>query len=367
MNPYFFFISDILSQKECVDSKCLDINWRDYYVWGARQSVLGVIYEGLIKYGDIFKNSIPQDVLFQWVGDAEQIKVQNQISFYRTKEVIALFAENGFRSCILKGQGNALMYDNPYSRVSGDIDIWVDGSREDINKFVRDRYPNTFEQLNHIDFPVFDDVHVEVHYTPCSLMNLKNRQFQNYVHEQKDVQMSHQVEMPNGLGMINVPTTEFNCVFQIAHVMKHFFTEGIGLRHFIDYYYLLKNCHSEGVDVKNIQALLGQFGLLRFARGIMWIEQECMALDNQYLIVEPDERRGKVILEEMLAGGNFGFFDERYKSRNRGYWFRGVTDVYRLMKLSSVFPSESFWKTVRKIENQKWKIRNIMYSERSYG
>ena len=34
--------------------------------------------------------------------------------------------EDGLRCCILKGQGNALMYPNPYSRTPGDIDVWID-------------------------------------------------------------------------------------------------------------------------------------------------------------------------------------------------------------------------------------------------
>ena len=31
-----------------------------------------------------------------------------------------------------KGQGNALMYPNPYSRTPGDIDVWLNASRERI-------------------------------------------------------------------------------------------------------------------------------------------------------------------------------------------------------------------------------------------
>ena len=37
---------------------------------------------------------------------------------------------DGLRCCILKGQENALMYPNPYSRTPGDIDVWIDASRE---------------------------------------------------------------------------------------------------------------------------------------------------------------------------------------------------------------------------------------------
>lgn len=38
-------------------------------------------------------------------------------------QVSEWFRKKGFRTCILKGQGNALMYPNPYSRTPDDIDI----------------------------------------------------------------------------------------------------------------------------------------------------------------------------------------------------------------------------------------------------
>ena len=99
-------------------------------------------------------------------------------------------------------------------------------------------------------------------------------------------------------------------------------------------------------------------GLLKFAQGVMWIEKECLNISDEYLILDPDEKIGKIILKEMMEGGNFGQHDARYALRKKGYLMRGLTDTYRLIKLAKYFPSESIWKIVRKIENQKWKVKN---------
>ena len=89
---------------------------------------------------------------------------------------------------ILKGQGNALKYDNPFCRMSGDIDIWVDGTRDNINKFVRNRCPDAFEQEHHIEFPIFKDVEVEVHYKPCTLLSgSANRNFLKWCNTIKEL------------------------------------------------------------------------------------------------------------------------------------------------------------------------------------
>lgn len=327
--------------------------WAELYSDAMKQSVVGVAFEGVQKLPK--EQWPPQTLLFEWIGTCEQLKAQNLVANQRSVEITKLFADEGFRSCILKGQGNALMYPNPYSRMSGDIDIWVDGTRARINEFVRERCHEAFEQEHHIEFPVFDDVPVEVHYKPCTLLSPKtDNRFLKWSEEQKNVLMSNEVDLPDGEGRICVPTIEFNIVFQLAHIMIHFFIEGIGLRHFIDYYYVLKT----NTNRTNITNLFKEFGLLRFARGVMWIEKECLGLEDEYLLIDPDKKTGRVILKEMLEGGNFGHHDERYKCRKKGYLARGLTDGYRLLKLATVFPSESIWKLYRKVENQKWKIRS---------
>lgn len=326
--------------------------WSELYSEAMKQSVIGIAFEGVQKLPK--EQWPPQALLFEWIGTCEQIKAQNRVANQRSVEITKLFADEGFRSCILKGQGNSLMYPNPYSRMSGDIDIWVDGTRARINEFVRGKFTDAFEQEDHIEFPMFDDVPVEVHYKPCTLLSPKtDNRFLKWSKEQKTVLMSNEVELPNYSGKICVPTTEFNLVFQMAHIMIHFFIEGIGLRHFIDYYYVLK----ANTDRTDVTGLFKEFGLLRFAKGVMWIEKECLGLEDDYLIAEPDEKRGRVILKEMLEGGNFGHHDERYKSRKKGYIARGLTDGYRLLRLATVFPSESMWKLYRKVENQRWKLK----------
>lgn len=364
MELFYELVQVALGQRESLSCSPSDADWGKLYTLSQKQAITGVALIALEKLSQQGQKP-PMAILYEWIGLSERIKAQNLLLNKRCGEISNVFSKAGFRTCILKGQGNALMYPNPYSRTSGDIDIWVDGSREEINNFVKTKLPDAFEQEHHIDFPIFKDVEVEVHYTPGTLLSPKcNRRFQQWCEKLKNVLMPNEIDLPEGAGRICVPTTEFNLVFQMAHIMIHFFIEGIGLRHFIDYYYVLRantNQRSTAVgkvNCTNITNLFEDFGLMRFARGVMWIEKECLGLEDKYLLVEPDERRGKVILEEMLEGGNFGHHDERYKSRNKGYLARGITDVYRLLKLSTVFPSESMWKIYRKLENQKWKLKS---------
>ena len=46
------------------------------------------------------------------------------------KSLQELRENEGFANCILKGQGNALLYPDPYMRTPGDIDIYLEGGRK---------------------------------------------------------------------------------------------------------------------------------------------------------------------------------------------------------------------------------------------
>ena len=340
--------------------------WASLYAEAIKQSVVGVALDGIQKLPR--EQWPPRDLILEWIGVGEQIKNQNRIANKRTVEVSELFTKAGFCHCILKGQGNARMYPNPYSRMSGDIDIWVcpitilDNPNEKIirkavNELVKKDFPDADEQDEHIEFPVFNDVPVEVHYKPGSLVShRRDKLFANYYFGQIKEQMNNPVGLPQCVGTINVPTPEFNVVFQMMHMINHFLIEGIGLRHFVDYFYAL--CDYRGQhDKNNVGALFRKFGLTRFAQGVMWIEQECLGVEKNLLIEEPDERAGRMIMKEMLEGGNFGHYDERYKIRKKGYIARGLADGYRLLKLAFVFPSETMWKLYRKVVTQRWKLK----------
>lgn len=339
-----------LGNRKLLSRSSSDEEWKAIFEIAQKQAVAVVVFdalEGLNQNGQ----KIPTTLLYEWIGLAEQIKQQNLVANKRCKDITGMFAEAGFVTCILKGQGNAQMYPNPLTRTSGDIDLWVYGERKTITKFVKDRCPEAFEQYHHIDFPIFKDVPVEVHYTPGRLLSPKyNKRFQNWCEAQKKY-----ITSKNKDGFV-VPSVEFNAVYQIAHIFIHFFIEGIGLRHFVDYYYVLLNTNfTKAIKVKES---LQYLGLEKFARGVMWIEREILGINEDCLLFEPSEKIGKLILQEMMEGGNFGHHNQRYGLRRNGRLGRGIADTYRLLKLFPTFPQESLWKIWNKVENQRWKIKN---------
>ena len=67
----------------------------------------------------------------------------------------------------------------------------------------------------------------------------------------------------------------------------------------LDYYYVLR--HSKGkYETLKGGGLLGSMGIRRFARGVMWMLQETMKLDKQYMPFETLEIEGRFLLTDMM-------------------------------------------------------------------
>ncbi len=360
MNLFYELIRVALGNQCCLTKTPTEEEWIALAALAEKQAVGGVAYTALDVLGRRGQKP-PLDVLLSWLDLSEQIKAQNALTNKRCLEVTRMFAAAGFRSCILKGQGNGLLYAEELGmyRQSGDIDIWIDGTREEIRSFVKSKVADAEDGDLHIQFPIFGDVPVEVHYKPrYSSIPKYDRRLQAWFREQAEQQFTHHVALLGSTERdVCVPTATFNVIHQMSHLMGHFFVEGIGLRQFIDYYFVLRRLHEEGCQ-DDFKALFERLGMLKFATGVMWIELQLLGLEAQYLLVEPSERIGRLLQQEIEEGGNFGHHDERYKVRKKGYLMRGMADGYRLLKLASVFPSEAFWKLWGKAVNQKWKVIN---------
>ena len=356
------------------DTKGMD--WYDFYQFACEQAIAGVAFVGIQRLGEHGVKP-PLDVLMQWIASASLIEQQNKAVNKAATELFKELKNDGLRGCILKGQGNGLMYPNVYSRTPGDIDVWVrmadgrekreegrgkmeDGRRmmEDVQgiiKYVKERNPNGKVCYHHIDGGKIGGVEVEVHYRPSFMNNpIHNYRLQKwYKMMAEGGRLMEEVELPEGVGSIPVPTVEFNVVYQLVHVFRHLLQEGIGLRQIIDYFYVLKS-NTNHTDDTNIIVLLNYLGLTKIAGAMMWLLSEVLGLEEEYLIVPKNECLGKVLLAEILKGGNFGQYDiDNIKVNSQlGKNWQRIRRDFRMMRY---FPSECIWEPVFRVYHFFWR------------
>lgn len=349
-------------EEELPEMNCSE--WNEIYNMAIKQSV-GAIIANAIEF--LAQSRRPnRAMLLQFISLKLTVEQQNRRMTNRCVELQQMLMNNGFRSCIIKGQGNAEMYRDVYMRSPGDIDCWIEGSRIEIYRFIMEQCSkilglslkettrNIHNQYHHIDFPFFQDTEVEIHYTPAFMFNpYYNHRIQDYVEKEKNRQLGHQIATTVGQ-VINVPTNDFNIVFQLSHVFKHYITEGIGARHAVDYYYLLLQSSAEErmVAVKVLKSLR----LSKFTRGWMWIMKTSLGLKDEYLLGEPDIRIGKQIYEDMICGGNFGHSNEQHHFFKNNKYNTLSNEIIRSLFLTKEYPTEAIARPYNIVWHQVWKV-----------
>ena len=383
-----------------------------------------------------------RDLLMTWMGAAQQIRRQNMKVNAVASKLFSMLREDGMRCCILKGQGNALMYPNPYSRTPGDIDVWVNASRENITEYAKTHFEIGDDiRFHHLETS-FDGVPVELHFFPCIMNNpIYNARLQKWFRRNADLQCSNVVSLPDGAGDIAIPTTAFNVVYQLTHLYHHFFDEGIGMRQIIDYYYVVcdfykvyqkssnpsvslskgsstfspspsssgsgdvtapsrcseplrskdggaskpsPNCagwdrrdaigdtasdvsgsssfttdSSASTALVVVQRELKYLGLWKFAGAVMYVLHEVLGLPKEKMIAPMDEKRGKLLLAEILNGGNFGKHFTKYGHfTQQGMAKKYFLKIWRNMHFVRYYPAEALSEPIFRTWHFFWRVKN---------
>jgi hypothetical protein len=101
---------------------------------------------------------------------------------------------------------------------------------------------------------MFNKIEVELHWRFCAMSNLiKNRRLQKWMEEHEEELLNTTIELPNGVGIIPVPSLTLNRYYILLHCYNHIFSEGLGLRQIMDLYFVLAQNNDIGfVSAKQI-------------------------------------------------------------------------------------------------------------------
>ena len=364
IDTFFAFLRYSLRGKGNISNVVANMDWQELYSFAFKQAILGLCFDGIERLGkeypeELKQNPIGRELLMTWMGAAQQIRRQNRKVNRVAAKLYSKFREDGLRCCILKGQGNALMYPNPYSRTPGDIDVWVNASREYLTEYAKCHFKLEDDiRFHHLE-TTMDGVPVELHFFPCSMNNpLYHARLQKWFKRNADLQCSNVVSLPDGIGEIAIPTTAFNVVYQLTHLYHHFFDEGIGMRQIIDYYYVVNN--DELLVIRDtLQRELKHLGLWKFAGAVMYVLHETLGLSDEKMIAPMDEKRGKLLLAEILNGGNFGKHFTKYGHfTQQGMAKKYFLKIWRNMHFVRYYPAESLSEPIFRTWHFFWRMKN---------
>lgn len=308
--------------------------WEALFKVAAKHNLVPVTFPVIDELHD--DDVVPLGIYSRWAMVAEKVQQKNEKLLVSCVRLFNRFKEDGFASCVLKGQGAAALYPRPELRHSGDIDIWVNADKDTIINYLRRFGPVSHILYHHCEVHMIKGINVEVHYMP-SWMNapLSNSRLLKYFDKVAPEQFAN---YDPSLGFC-VPTLRFQAVHMLIHIYRHVLYEGVGLRQLMDYYYVLK-----ALEPEDREAVLRDFKslkMLKFAAGVMYVLKEVFNIDDSLLLCSPDDRQGRFLLEEIMISGNFGRNDIRNRHADDetgvGHALRRMT---RSVRFLAYYPSE---------------------------
>ena len=329
--------------------------WNELFEIAKKQTLAGIAFAGIERLPQ--EQRPPKEILLQWYKLCMTIKSMNAELDRKCAIVSNKFKSEGFENCILKGQGIARLYPDPTLRTPGDIDIWLGGGDGKAIGYVRRFFPNCEPTYHHVDFPITQDLEIEIHYRPSwAYSPLINKRLQAFFAKQAAQQFSNSITTANG--DFPAPTLAFNRIYILLHIYRHLFQEGIGLRQMLDYYFVLDKGFSQE-EKKEYTETLANLGLKNFAAATAYILQQKFGLEDEKLPVVPDKKRGEFLLKEIITAGNFGKYDPRYSIVSKKNEFAHfLNSMRRIARLALQYPSETLWSPYFKIWHYFWRKRH---------
>ena len=193
-----------------------------------------------------------------------------------------------------------------------------------------------------------------MHYHVEVLLNLwKNRKLQKWfaAHEE---QLYNHTDCTDTTDLIT-PTAEFNVFYILLHIYRHFLYEGVGLRQIVDYYFVLRTVQVSGSKIQEYINAVRDFGMEKFATGLMWVMHEALGMSREWMLWEPDEREGRYILKQVMTGGNFGHHDKRLKHSDDKIGAVKAILTHN-MHLLTHYPADVIWAPVWIVWHKLWKL-----------
>ncbi len=351
-----------------------DKEWKAVFALAKKQALSGIVLEGVKR---LPKEQWPKaDVVMAWTLAAETIRRQNMKTTDVCLGLTKALERDGFEVCILKGQANHVYYDalgteQPLGQLRncGDIDAWIwpKERREHPVKSIIDycRGKDILLSLCHLHAEVkpVKGVPVEIHFRP-SFLNAPwrdrafQRLFRSAVFETAEV---------DGVGMVRKLRVDYDVVFQMNHIYRHLLDEGVGMRQVLDFYVLLREYNravAQNEGLMSCEVLLEQIGacgMRRFASALMYVLQEMFGMEEGELLCRPSHKHGTFLLDEMMAAGNFGHYDERMKvlevkkGRLSYQLQRAQRRFSRNLRFLTTYPAEVICEPVARVWHFAWR------------
>ena len=266
--------------------------WQKIMALAECQGVAAIAFDGVQRLFEAY----PQEMMavkdtpkewMQWVLKYTGVMTQYEQRCLQQKGVIRklseIWASEGVRMMIFKGQANAAFYPISNHRATGDIDCWLFGEAERGDSIMK-KYGALvdFKWYRHSKISFYGET-IENHRVMSHTRgNKKHQQMEKEFCELAQQCRTEEGKCQKDMGDVYFPSAQFNACFLTYHGLHHFTSEGLRMKQVLDWAMFLEK-EQDKVDWSAFNDFCLRYKLDRFA-----VVMNCIVMD--YLGVKDNKK-----------------------------------------------------------------------------
>lgn len=322
--------------------------WTKVYEESERQAIVGVMLYGLqqlIERDFSFKTNLPQGLMLQWIGVGEMIRQRNIVMDRAVVDLCKALEENNIKYIVVKGQTLNAIYPERNIRQSGDIDFMVHPHdwKKCYKMFDRKLGESSIDTHSekHVEWEK-DGISYEMHRWLNDFASKKHQKYWDEVVMKEAWDNISTIDI-NGFSIATLPPT-YNALYVFLHLFYHLINEGVGLRQFIDWFYILEKGVQINKDV--LKRHLEGIGLFEAYCGLGAVLTCYLGLEEDRFLFEISEKYKKEaykLVDNIFEGGNFGHNKQYVQPHGVIHGLQQFGQVFKqCVKFGHYAPSESW-------------------------
>ena len=330
-------------ERECSQAKTVDwdmVDWQGVYDLAKSQGVAAIAFDGVVtlhKHSPNLELRVPRLLKMRWVAISDSIEKNSDRQFVRSAELASLYGAEGIDVYVLKGFALSDYYPIPKHRECGDLDCFLGEDYERGNVLAEQNGADVsrgFYKHSHIEFR---GLTVENHQFCTAIRGARRRKrFERHL---QGLLKEATPEYISGTKLIR-PSADFNALFLTAHSFGHFLTEGIKIRHILDWA-LLVQAEQTRIDWEEFYRQCDAMGYTRFAEALTAIAVEYLGFKFTNPAIRQRSAYAKRVLNDILYYGHVLHTSHYSKLRKRflivEYNLRGAWKYHKLYGRSVLF------------------------------
>lgn len=245
-----------------------NINWIEIKALAERQGLSAVVLDGIDKANTNFVDgtSSPSQVMkLEWIGEVMQNYEARYTQYENAIASLASFYNtHGFKMMVLKGYTCSLDWPKPKHRPCGDIDIWQFGKQKEADSILKGLIVQKFKEFNiddsheHHTVFIWDGFMVENHYDFIDTHHRASSSELEKIFKELGSDDTNSVDVKGE--KVYVPSQNLHALFLLRHMMEHFASEVITIRHLLDWGFYVEG-HTKEIEWAWLESVLGNFGM----------------------------------------------------------------------------------------------------------